>query len=171
MILKAFDNDCGVIAVSSLEDIYKVADLGVDETIKSYSIEKEGNFITVTYVTAKDKEFKFAMYEDEEFDLGLSTKPTSYIYMGGHTKIDTVFSEGQSYPIVRTKEDGAIVLKAGNGKGFSIPQKFIDMYFEPSSETSRLDKVIDMRGQETLEDDSMDGGIMGSPGIGEEMSY
>ena len=153
MILKAFDNDCGIITVNSLEDVYKVANFGADETIKSYSIEKEGELITVTYVTANNKELKFAMYEDEEFDLGLSTKPTSYIYMGGHTKIDTTFSEGQSYPIVRTKEDGSIVLKAGDGKGFSIPQKFIDMYFEPSSETSRLDKVVDMRGQGFLKKD------------------
>ena len=146
MILKAFDNDCGIISVNSLEDVYKVAAFGADKTIKSYDIEREGDLLTVTYATVNDKKLKFAIYEDE-FDLGLSTKPSSYIYLGGHTKIDTVFSEGQKYQIVRIKEDGAIVLKAEDGKGYSIPQKFIDIYFEPSSEQSRYDEILNERSE------------------------
>ena len=55
MILKAFDNDCGIISVNSLEDVYKVAAFGADKTIKSYDIEREGDLLTVTYATVNDK--------------------------------------------------------------------------------------------------------------------
>lgn len=169
MILKAFDNDCGVISVNSLEDIYKVAAFGVDDTIKNYNIERENDLITVTYATVNGKKFKFAIYEDE-FDLGLSTKPSSYIYLGGHTKIDTVFSEGQSYPIVRTKEDGTVVLKAENGKGYNIPQKFIDIYFEPSSEQSRYEQILNERGTQNLDTKPIDEGLDTFPDQ-EDMMY
>ena len=150
MILKALDTDCGIITVNNLEDVYKIASLGVDETIESYSIEKENDLLTVTYKTTNDKELKFAIF-DEDQDLGLSSKPTSFIYLGGHTKMDAIFTEGEAYPIVRKKEDGSTVLKGTDNKGYSIPQKFIDFYFEPSSEVSRYETIIDQRGVDTLE--------------------
>lgn len=159
MILKAFDNDCGIISVDCLEDIYKIANFGADDTIKSYSIEDEDGLITLTYATVKDKEFKFAIYGEDELDLGLSTKPSSFIYLGGHTKIDTVFSENQSYQIIKTKDDGSIVLKAEDGKNYSIPQKFIDIYFEPSSEQSRYDSLLDQQYSQTMDTEPIGEGI------------
>ena len=170
MILKALDNDCGIIFVDSLEDIYKVASFAIDDSIKDYSIEKEEDLLTLTYLTKNDKELKFAVYYDE-FDLGLSTKPSSYIYKGGHTKLDNVFTEGQSYKIGRIKDDGSIVLKTEDGKGYVIPQKFIDMYFEPSSEVSRFEKVKDEKAKSLLDAQQMDSEMDEMSDTGDEIFY
>lgn len=157
MILKAFDNDCGIISVDTLEDIYKVAESGVDETIYSYIIEKEGDLLTVTYKLANDREIKFALVGDDvEIDLGLSSKPSSYTYLGGHTKLDQVFNEGGNAPIVKTKDDGSIVLKGSDEKSYAIPQKFIDIYFNPSSEQSRYEKIVDEKAKQLLEQESLE---------------
>ena len=170
MILKAFDKDCGIITVDSLEDVYKVAKLGTDDAIKDYSIEQEGDLLTVTYVTANDNKLKFAIYENE-LDVELSEKPSAHIYLGGHAKLDAIFNVGQSYSIHRNREDGAVVLKGDDGKGYAVPQKFIDFYFEPSSESSRFEGIKNEKSEMKMNDADMGGGMEEMPDIGGENLY